>query len=251
VRTEKGHSDSEAHGSVFATTHWSVVLAAAGQDSPAAATALEQLCRSYWYPLYVYVRRRGNGPEDAQDLTQAFFAYLLEKQCLGRADPARGRFRTFLLHALENFLANEWRREHRLKRGAGVKCLSLDSAQAEPRYTREPAVTMTPERAYARRWALTVLNQVLTDLQQEYARTGHSRVFDELAELLWGKDPSLSYARIAERLGMTANAVYTAMHRLRERYRDRLHGELARTVADVREVDDERRYLMAVLTEDE
>ncbi|MGA2863420.1 MAG: sigma-70 family RNA polymerase sigma factor [Verrucomicrobiota bacterium] len=247
MRTEQSHSEPEAHGGVFATTHWSVVLAAGDPASPQAAEALGKLCRTYWYPLYVYVRRRGYSPEDGQDLTQQFFALFLERESFRRADPARGKFRTFLLHSLQNFLANHWKRAQCLKRGGGTAFLSLDDEDAEHRYAREPATTLTPERAYEKRWAMTLLEQVLANLQQEYTRAGHGRLFEELADLLWGRDASSSYAQRGGRLGMTEGAVRGAMHRLRERYRERLRAEVAHTVADFREVDDELRYLIAVV----
>ena len=240
--------EPSAKGSgLFTTTHWSVVLAAGQADSPHAAEALQALCHSYWYPLYLYVRRRGYKPEDAQDLTQEFFARLLANDYLTRADPARGKFRTFLLHSLQNFLANDWKSAHRLKRGGGTPCLSLDAADAERRYANEPAAMLTSERAYEKRWAMTLLEGVLANLQQEYAQAGNGRVFEELTDLLWGKDTSLSYAHIGERLGMTEGAARGAMHRLRERFRERLRAEVAHTVADFREVDDELRHLIAVV----
>jgi RNA polymerase sigma-70 factor (ECF subfamily) len=240
--------EPSAKGSgLFTTTHWSVVLAAGQQDAPQAGEALEKLCGTYWYPLYVYVRRRGYSVEDAQDLTQEFFARAMKKGSFGLANPARGKFRTFLLHSLQNFLANDWKSAHRLKRGGGTPCLSLDVADAERRYANEPAAMLTPERAYEKRWAMTLLEGVLANLQQEYDRAGNGRVFEELADLLWGKDASLSYARIGERLGMNEGAARGAMHRLRERFRERLRAEVAHTVTDFREVDDELRHLMAVV----
>ncbi len=246
-----GQEPVEAPGAVaqplFATTHWSVVLAAAGQDSLQAGEALEQLCRAYWYPLYVYVRRRGHSPEDAQDLTQQFFAHFLQKAYFRLADPARGRFRTFLLHSLSHFLVNEWKRTQRVKRGGGAACISLDVADAEHRYAKEPATTMTPERAYEQRWAMTLLEQVLAELEQEYAQAGHGRVFEELSGLLWGKDASISHAQISQRLGMTDEAVRKAVQRLRARYREWLRAKVAHTVADEREVEDELRYLISVV----
>ena len=160
------------------------MLAAGDPTSPQASASLEELCRTYWYPLYVYVRRRGYGVEDAQDLTQTFFARVLEKKSFGLADPGRGRFRTFLLHALDHFLVNEWKRAHRFKRGGGTPNLSLDADEAEHRYAHEPSSAMTPERAFDRRWAMTLLEQVLASLRQEYAAAGNLRVFEELAELL-------------------------------------------------------------------
>jgi RNA polymerase sigma-70 factor (ECF subfamily) len=233
----------------FATTHWSVVLAAGQSADAQASEALEQLCRTYWYPLYAYVRRRGYGPEDAQDLTQEFFALFLRKEYFRLADRARGRFRTFLLHALEHFLINEWKRGQCARRGGGLARLSLDVEGAEHRYTNEPAVTMTPERAYEKQWAATLLEQVLSSLKQEYAEAGNSRVFAELADLLWGKEHSVSFAEIGARLGLTEGAARGAMHRLRTRYRERLRREVAQTVAEPGEVDEELRYLISVVSQ--
>src|SRR5947199_3676142 len=152
----------------FSTTHWSVVLAAGAPDSPQAVEALEKLCRTYWYPLYVYVRRQGNSPEDAQDLTQDFFSRLLEKNYLAKADPERGRFRTFLLGSLKNFLVNEWKRAGRLKRGGGLEFLSIDANVAEDCYAAEPASDSNPDAAYEQRWAVTLIEQVLAALRQEF-----------------------------------------------------------------------------------
>jgi RNA polymerase sigma factor (sigma-70 family) len=237
-----------AGASGFATTHWSVVLQAGRGESAQADTALGQLCRTYWHPLYVYVRRHGHSPEDAQDLTQQFFAFFLEKRGFGRADPARGRFRTFLLHALQYFLINEWKRAQRLKRGGGRLCLSLDASEAETRYLREAAGTLTPERAYERRWAMTLLEQAMAGLQQEYAQTGQARVFEELADLLWGKEAAVSYAEIGGRLGLSDGATRAAMHRLRGRYRERLRAEVAHTVGEAGDVEGELRHLLTVVS---
>ena len=247
--TGNANSDAPAHGAVFATTHWSVVLAAGQSADAQASEALEQLCRTYWYPLYAYVRRRGYSPEDAQDLTQEFFALFLRKECFRLADRARGRFRTFLLHALEHFLINEWKRAQCAKRGGGTTPRSLDVAAAEQRYTNEPAVTLTPERAYEKQWAATLLEQVLSKLKQEYAEAGNRRVFAELADLLWGKDGSASFAEIGARLDLTEGAARGAMHRLRTRYRERLRHEVAQTVAEPGEVDEELRYLISVVSQ--
>ena len=235
----------------FTTTHWSVVLAAGQQDSPQAAVALERLCATYWYPLYVYVRRRGHSPEDAQDLTQEFFAHFLQKGYFHLADRTRGRFRTFLVHALEHFLINEWKRGQRIRRGGGRVCFSLDAAEAETRYLGEAAGNMTPERFYDQRWATTLLDQVMTGLRQEYAEAGRTAVFEVLAGFLWGKDESVSYAQIGERWGMTEGALRAAMHRLRRRYRERLRAEVAQTVAPPDTVEDELRYLLTVVSQQE
>jgi len=234
---------------LFATTHWSVVVAAANGETPEAAAALQRLCSTYWYSLYVYVRRRGYGPEDAQDLTQEFFALFLRKEYFRLADRARGRFRTFLLHALEHFLINEWKRAQCAKRGGGTTPFSLDAAAAEQRYASEPGTTLTPERAYEKRWATTLLDRVLASLKQEYADAGNRRVFAELADLLWGKDGSASFAEIGARLDLTEGAARGAMHRLRTRYRERLRHEVAQTVAEPGEVDEELRYLISVVSQ--
>jgi RNA polymerase sigma factor (sigma-70 family) len=248
-----GQGTKEAPGAVgqplFATTHWSVVLTAAKEDAPEAAAALERLCRTYWYPLYVFVRRRGHSPEDAQDLTQQFFALFLHKEYFRLADRARGRFRTFLLHALEHFLINEWKRAQRAKRGGGTTPISLDVQDAEHRYARELVTTLTPDRAYEKQWAATLLEQVLSALREEYAAAGSSRVFAELADLLWGKDGSVSFAEIGNRLSMTEGAARGAMHRLRTRYREQLRREVAQTVSEPGEVDEELRYLITVVSQ--
>lgn len=234
---------------VFATTHWSVVLAAGQSADAQASAALEQLCRAYWYPLYAYVRRRGHSPEDAQDLTQQFFALFLQKEYFRLADRAKGRFRTFLLHALEHFLINEWKRTRCAKRGGGATPLPLDVEGAEHRYVNEPVTTLTPERAYEKQWAATLLAQVLATLRQEYAAAGNSPVFAQLADLLWGKDGSDSFAEIGARLGLTEGAARGAMHRLRTRYRELLRREVAQTVNEPGEVDEELRYLISVVSE--
>jgi RNA polymerase sigma factor (sigma-70 family) len=240
--------DVGGKGSVFATTHWSVVLAAGQSESPQAGEALDKLCRVYWYPLYVYARRRGNSPEDAQDLTQAFFVRLLAHDGLRLADPARGRFRTFLLNALQNFLVDAWRREQRVKHGGHNPVISLDAAEAERRYVAEPSGSLTPDRAYDRRWALTVIEQVLCTLRQEYSEAGKGALFDALRALLWGADPEFGYAQIGAGLGLSETAVKQAVHRLRERYRDRLRAEVAQTLADPKDLDEELRYLVSVVS---
>jgi RNA polymerase sigma-70 factor (ECF subfamily) len=249
VRTEGSDFDPQKHGGVFATTHWSVVLAAGREESPQAVQALEKLCRTYWYPLYVFARRRGYSPEDAQDLTQQFFLLFLEKHSFGRASPERGKFRTFLLHSLQNFLANEWKRARCLKRGGGATFLSLDVDRAESRYSTEPTTTLTPEREYDKRWAITLLERVLSELEQEYVGAGKGCLFAELSSLLWGKDATVSYAQIGQRLSLSDGAVRGAMHRLRAAYREKLRMAVAHTVADFREVDSELRYLITALND--
>jgi RNA polymerase sigma-70 factor (ECF subfamily) len=241
-------SDADAqHPGRFATTHWSLILAARDGDAPAARLALARLCEAYWYPLYAYVRRRGHGADDAQDLTQDFFARLLARDFLGSLDPARGRFRAFLLAACNNFLANEYDRSHAQKRGGGVASLSLDLAAAEGRYGREPSHEMTPEKLFQRRWALTLLDRVLARLREDYTGRGKGPLFDHLRVFLAGEQGAPSHAAAADGLGMTAGAVKVAVHRLRQQYRDLLRAEIAHTVEAPEQVDEEIRDLFAAL----
>ena len=231
----------------FATTHWSVVLAAGERELPQAAEALEKLCRTYWYPLYVYARRQGNSPEDAQDLTQDFFSRLLEKNYLAKADRDRGKFRTFLLGSLKNFLVNEWKRAGRLKRGGGVEFVSIDANVAEDRYATEPANESNPDAAYEQRWAITLIEQVLATLRREYSAADKARLFEELKGFIWGDKSAASYAEIAGHLNLTEGTVKVAVHRLRQRFRELLRAEVAHTVARPEDVDDELRHLIAVV----
>jgi len=220
------------------------VLAAAGQPSATADEALERLCRSYWYPLYAHVRRRGHAPEEAQDLTQAFFERLLEKSFLRAADRNKGRFRSFLLTALDHFLANEWRRGQAQKRGRGRALFSLDDESSEERYRLEPLHDETPERLFERRWALTVLERAMQRLQAECATSGKANHFEMLKPVIGGDRADLPHALIAERLGLTENALNLALLRLRRRYGELIREEIAETVAAPNEVDDELRHLM-------
>lgn len=232
---------------VFATTHWSVVQTAGETESPESSQALEALCRSYWYPLYAYVRRAGHTPQDAEDLTQAFFARFLEKQWVAEADRKRGRFRSFLLASLKHFLANEWDKARAQKRGGHVEFVRLDSNTAETRYQREPADTATPDREFDRRWALTLLDTVLARLKQEYADDGKSGLFEHLKGTLGGERAGLPYARLGEQLQMSEGAVKVAVHRLRQRYRVILRSEIAQTVSTSDEVEAEIKELFAAL----
>lgn len=234
---------------LFTTTRWSVVLAAGQGDLPQAQMALEQLCQTYWYPLYVYVRRRGYSPEDSQDLTQQFFARFLEKGSIGLADPNRGRFRTFLLRSLQNSLADHWKCAHRAKRGGAAMHVSLEEA-AELRYAAEPADSRSPESAYDARWALTLLERVLGQMRADYAMAGREGLFLSLQGFLWGADGDLSYAGLAEQLSTTEGAVRVAVHRLRDQYRQRLRAEVAHTVDHPDQIDDELHYLIRVLSAD-
>jgi RNA polymerase sigma factor (sigma-70 family) len=248
VPSESNLNSPIGGGGRFATTHWSVVLEAGHESSPQSKAALEQLCRAYWYPLYTFIRRQGRGPEEAQDLTQEFFAHLLASDSFGRADPAKGRFRSFLLGALKHFLVNEWQREHRLKRGGGCLFLSLDEVDAETRLALEPTDELTPEMAYERRWAEAVLAQVLERLQGEFAAAGQEARFAGLKVfLLAGQEPA-SYAEVAVPLGLSEAAVKSAIHRMRQRYGDLIRAEIAQTLASPAEVEDELRHLLAVLS---
>jgi len=222
-------------------------MAAGKCDSAQAAAALETLCRWYWYPLYAFVRRQGHEVHDAEDLTQEFLARFLAKEYVERADPARGRFRNFLLACLKHFLAEQWRQAGRLKRGGGQAVISWDSLTAEERYQSEPADPLTPEKVYDRRWALTLLEQALARLGEEQSAAGKAEVFGPLKDYLWGEGSGAGYAEVAARLGMTEGALKVTVHRLRQRYRELLREEVAHTVAAVHEIDEELRYLVAVI----
>lgn len=241
-------TNTEPSGGVFATTHWSVVLSAQDENSPRSAQALEELCRKYWYPLYAYIRRLGNGPKEAEDLTQEFFARLLEKHYLRAVIPERGKFRMFLLMAVKRFLANEWDRATAKKRGGGKPLLSLEEL-AEQRYKVEPlADTLTPDRIYERRWALTVLDGVLARVKQEFAAAGKSDHFECLKTFLAADKEAIPYAEVAARLGVSEGAARIAVHRLRKRFREAFREEIANTVASSEEVEQEVQHLLSVLT---
>ena len=222
-------------------------MAAGRSDSAQAAAALETLCRTYWYPLYAFVRRQGHEAQDAEDLTQEFFARFLAKEYFERADPARGRFRDFLLACLKHFLSEQWRQAGRLKRGGGQSIISWDSLTAEERYQSEPADPVTPEKVYDRRWALTLLEQALARLREEQSAAGKAEVFAQLRDYLWGEGGGSHYAEIAAHLGLTEGALKVMVHRLRQRYRELLREEVAHTVSAMHEIDDELRYLVAVI----
>jgi RNA polymerase sigma-70 factor (ECF subfamily) len=232
----------------FATTHWSVVLAAREEDTPLAAEALETLCRAYWYPLYAFVRRQGRNPEDAQDLTQGFFAHLLRKDFLSGVGPEKGRFRSFLLACLKHFLADEWEKARTAKRGGNCIEMRLDFAGAEERYQLEACVEADPESLYERRWAIDVLDQVLNRLQREAVASGRETVFEQLQGCLLGERPTETYAQLGARLDMSETAVKVSVHRLRRRYRELLHEEIAHTVTHPEEIDEEMRYLFEVVS---
>jgi RNA polymerase sigma-70 factor (ECF subfamily) len=231
----------------FRSTHWSVVLAAGDSQSTQTSQALESLCRSYWYPLYSLVRRQGWNVHDSQDLTQAFFAYLLEKKAFGKADPAKGKFRSFLLASLKNFLNNERDRAQRLKRGGGIEILPLEFQQGEERYSLEPASQESPETLFERQWAQTVVEQVVKQLEEEFSTAGFEKRFATLKDFLLGEPSDTSYADAAEKLGISVSAVTSAIHRMRSRFRDLFRHEIANTVEQPEETDDEIRYLLGAL----
>jgi RNA polymerase sigma factor (sigma-70 family) len=230
----------------FATTHWSVVLEAGRGSNPASREALADLCELYWFPLYCYVRRWGHNADDAQDLTQEFFARLLEKDGLRGVTPARGRFRSFLLAALKHFLSNQRDRANALKRGGGHQPIPLEFETAEGRCRLEPADASDPEKVFERQWALTVLARTLDRLSAEQASAGKARPFERLKGVLTGEGDT-SYAAIGDELGMSEGAVKVAVHRLRRRFGDLLRDEISQTVAEAGEIDDEIRHLFAAL----
>jgi RNA polymerase sigma-70 factor (ECF subfamily) len=230
----------------FATTHWSVVLQAQGQ-SPAAQEALEKLCRTYWRPVYSFIRRQGVGPEEAEDLTQGFFALLLERRDLDAVRKEKGRLRSYLLTSLKHFLASEQRRAMAIKRGKGQRIVPLEELSAIERIEMEPADPLSADRVYERRWASTLMEQVLWRLKDEYRAAGNAALFDWLKQLLPDEPGAPSRAEIAARLGMTENAVRQAFHRFRHRYQVLLRQEISHTVAVASDIEDELRHLIAVL----
>jgi len=247
--SETTGTSGESSGPAFVTTHWSVVQRAGRNDTPRAQAALEQLCRSYWHPLYHYTRRCGHGPEDARDLTQGFFARLLERGALAKAEPDRGRFRSFLLASMKNFLSDEWDKARAQKRGGGqVQVFDLQAEDEEQRLHLEPADGMTPEQAFERRWALTLLEQVYGRLAEEFLQQGKAAQFDALRVALAGERGAVPYAGIARRTGTSEGAVKVAVHRLRRRYRSLLRETIAETVAEPGEVEEELRYLLRIMT---
>jgi DNA-directed RNA polymerase specialized sigma24 family protein len=228
---------------VFATTLWTVVLAAGDPNHPDAATALNRLCRTYWYPLYAYVRRKGRTAAEAEDLTQEFFSRLLSRGFPAGVRREGGKFRSYLLRALDHFLINEWRRDNSAKRGGGTTTFSLDGVDADARYRLEPTDVATPESLFDQRWATTVLDAVRERLRQEYARQGRDALFAALESSLTGAD-LLPYAELMTRLNLKESALKMAVHRLRRRFGELLREEIAQTVATSDEIDDEIRELI-------
>jgi RNA polymerase sigma factor (sigma-70 family) len=245
--TGVGSESTGPHGhAIFSTTNWSVVLEAQGQ-SPAAQQALEKLCRTYWRPVYSFIRREGTGPEEAEDLTQGFFALLLERRNFDDVRKEKGRLRSYLLTSLKHFLISEHRRAVTVKRGKGERPMPLADLTAAQHTEIEPADHLTAERLYERRWALTLMEQVLRRLKNEYDTAGNTELFDSLKQLLVDDEEAPSRAEIALRLGMTDNALRQALHRFRQRYQVLLRDEIAHTVAIASDIEDELRYLISVL----
>jgi RNA polymerase sigma-70 factor (ECF subfamily) len=224
-----------------------MVLAARDPEAPAARDALARLCSAYWYPLYAFVRCRGFNPHDAEDLTQEFFCRFLERNPLSNVSPTGGKFRSFLLTCLKNFLANEWQREHAQRRGGGQSPIPLDGGEAETRFMLEPADNQTPEAVYEKRWAFTVLDRTVQALQSDYAAKGQGDVFEQLRGFLPGGQSGESRAALASRQGVSAGAIDVAVHRLRKRFGVLLREEIAHTVPSEAEVDEEIKYLIGVI----
>jgi RNA polymerase sigma-70 factor (ECF subfamily) len=235
-------------GDYFATTHWTVVLAAGCRGTPQADVALEELCRTYWYPLYAYVRRRGYAREDAEDLAQAFFARLLEKNYLEGLSSDRGKFRAFLLAALKHFLANEWDRSRRQKRGGGISLLSLNWQSGDTRYQIDPADNLSPDKLYDRAWALTLLERVIGRLREENATEGKTDFFERLKPFLTTSRSAIPYSSTASELDLTEGAVRVAVHRLRRRYRELLREEIGQTLSNPAQVEEEIQALFSAFT---
>jgi RNA polymerase sigma factor (sigma-70 family) len=232
----------------FPTTSWSLIVASAGHLDAQSKQALATLCERYWYPLYAFIRGRGYEAEKARDLTQDFFVRLLEKNYVRQVDPRRGRFRAFLLTAAKHFLLNEADRESARKRGGGYIMLPIEIGTAERTYQMEPAHDLTPEKVFARNWAVTLLQAVTDQLQQEFAEAGKANQFEALKPMLTGEGEGVRYSQIAVELGLSEGAVKVAIHRLRRRFRELLRLEIAETVANPEQIDAELRYLSEVLT---
>ena len=237
-----------AQGGWFTTTHWSLVLNARDPASPLATEALEKLCRTYWYPLYAYVRRLGEDEESAKDLTQGFFARLLEKNYLAQAQRARGKFRSFLLAALKHFVADEWDKARAQKRGGGQPLISLDDTTCEDRYRLEPADAMDAEKLYERQWALTLLEQARQRLKEEYDQAGKSEIYEHLKVYEAGDRNGPPYAEVAVKLGLGESGVKSAVLRMRQQYGELVREEVANTVETPAEVDAEIRHLINVIS---
>ena len=240
-------SGTPAQGAQFAATSWTDVLAAQRSGSPEAAAALERLCHNYWYPLYAYIRRKGYDPHKAQDLNQEFFYRLLKENYLGAVDRRRGKFRSFLLAALNHFLSNQRDHERAAKRGGGQTLVSLDDTEAEDRFKLEPASDLSPEKIFERNWFLTLFDQALQHLREEQSNAGREQLFDALKSFIVDDASSGEYNVVAERVQMTPNAVAVTVHRWRERYKKLVYEEIVRTVADSSEIEDELHRFFKVM----
>ncbi len=231
----------------FPTTHWSRVVQSGNPSSPDARAAIEALCSDYWYPLYAFIRRCGHDPDAASDLVQGLFAHLLERDAFARADPRRGRFRTFLLAVCRNFLSDQAEQRRTKKRGGGLTIVSFDQSAAEGRYCVEPADTITPDRLFERAWALALLERVLGQLRHEYTVAGKTELFERLEPMLAAGIDAEPLVAVAAALGATEGAIQVAAHRLRRRYRELIRAEIAATIDDRAEIDDEIRALFGAL----
>jgi RNA polymerase sigma factor (sigma-70 family) len=234
--------------SFFATTHWTMVLTAGGSQNPSADQALEELCRTYWSPLYAFARRAGNAPELAADLTQGFFAHFLQKQLLGRADPGMGRFRSFLLACFKSYVAHEHERATALKRGGGQSAIPFDQLAAERLYAAEPADQATPESIFERRWALSQIENALHQLSAAYAAGPRALLFELLKDYVWGDKNGLTLGEIAAQLDLTEEAVKKAVQRLRQQFRECLRREVAQTLSSPDQLEDELRHLRRAIS---
>ena len=243
MTSEHSSQPSSAPGDIFATTHWTVVLAAGRRHTPQSDAALEELCRTDWFPLYAYVRRRGHTKEDAEDLTQAFFARLLEKNFLAGVDNEKGKFRAFLLAALKHFLANEWDKSQAQKRGGGSLPLSLDWQTADTKFQVAATSEPSPDQAFDREWALALLAKVIERLESECAAEGKAKIFAQLKRFLTAGTGGAAQSEVAKTLGLEEGAARVAIHRLRKRYRQLLREEISQTLADPAQVDEEMRAL--------
>ena len=248
MTSEPSSQSSSTPGDVFATTHWTVVLAAGQRHTPQADGALEELCRTYWFPLYAYVRRRGHTKEDAEDSVQAFFARFLEKNYLAGLSAERGRFRAFLLASLKHFLINEWKKSQRLKRGGGEKTLSLDWETADTKFQVAATAEPSPDKAFDREWALALLAKVIERLQKECAAEGKAKLFEQLKLFLTTGKGDSAQSEVAKTLGLEEGAVRVAIHRLRKRYRQLLRDEITNTLSDAAMVDEEMRALFGAFS---
>src|SRR5215472_12368230 len=233
----------------FHTTHWSVVLAAGEEGSEQAAAALARLCQTYWFPVYAFIRKRGHSPEQAQDLTQDFFAGFLEKNYVAKAARERGRFRVFMMSSVQNFLYNQHDRAQAQKRGGGLALLSLDYQDAEQRYQVEPVEESDPATIFEQQWAASLLETILNRMREEFSAEGRAGLFDDLQAHLWADADSIPYSLLAQKSGLTESNLKTIAHRLKQRCRALLREEIAHTVAKPGDVDDELRHLMRIVSQ--